>query len=192
MLNEVYNKVEKYVIETFSKNNDENGIKHLLRTAYWIKILEPRADESLLISAVAHDIERGFRDKSYNKITNNSKGFMSDEHLTYHQNEGARIMGEYLKEINADKKLINRVKSLVSKHEIGGNKNQNLLKDADSISFFENNVDHFIKKQIGNTSKEKVIDKFNWMFNRISSNRAKNIAKPFYEEAIRKVNNLKE
>lgn len=76
---------------------------------------------------------------------------------------------------------------LVSKHEVGGNDDQNLLKDADSISFFENNVDHFVNKKVGETSKEKVKDKFEWMFNRISSEKAKQIARPWYEEAIKKL-----
>ncbi len=45
---------------------------------------------------------------------------------------------------------------LVSKHEVGGNEDQNLLKDADSISFFENQVGHFLSKQTAETGKEKL------------------------------------
>jgi hypothetical protein len=185
---EIYNKTEKFVIETFTKKNDDHGIKHFLRTVYWLKQLKPEADEALLVAAIAHDIERGFREhEAYNKISNSKKGFMSDDHLTHHQNEGARIIGEFLSKIGADKKLIDRVKSLISKHEVGGDNDQNLLKDADSLSFLENNIDHFLTKKTKETSKSKVKDKFDWMFNRITSNKAKQIAKHWYDDAIKRL-----
>lgn len=184
MNSELYKKVERFVIDTFTKAGNDHGIKHFLRTAHWVKVLKPDADEALLISAIAHDIERGFRNhSSYDHIKKSDKGFRSNEHLNHHQNEGARIIGEYLQQIGADKKMIERVKMLVSKHELGGNDDQNLLKDADSVSFFENNVDHFVKKKVGETSKDKVKDKFDWMFNRISSKKAKKFAEPFYQKA---------
>ena len=188
MTKNIYKKVERFVINVFSEEDDDSGIKHFLRTVYWMKILKPDIDEALLVSAIAHDIERGFRDhQNYNHIKKTDKGFRSDKHLTHHQNEGARIIGEYLQQIGADKKFIRRVKMLISKHEVGGNEDQNLLKDADSISFFENRADHFVSKQVIETSKDKVKDKFDWMFNRISSEKARQISQPWYEEAIKKL-----
>ena len=53
--------------------------------------------------------------------------------------------------------------------------------------FFENNVDLFISEQIKKTSKEKVRSKFDWMLNRITSKQAKDLARPFFEEAINKL-----
>ena len=185
-----YKKVEQFVIDTFTNTNAGNNheIKHFLKTVYWLKVLKADADEALLISAIAHDIERGFKDYSYyNRFKKADKGFRSDEHLAHHQNEGARIIGEYLHQIGADKEMADRVKMLVSKHEMGGNKDQNLLKDADSISFFENNVNLFINKKVAETSKKKVKDKFDWMFDRITSKKAKQIAQPWYQEAIKKL-----
>jgi hypothetical protein len=44
--------------------------------------------------------------------------------------------------------MIERVMMLVSKHEVGGNDDQNLLKDADAISFLENQIDVFLTKAI--------------------------------------------
>jgi len=76
---------------------------------------------------------------------------------------------------------------LISKHEEGGNDDQNLLKDADSISFFENNVPLFLTKHVSEVGKEKVKEKFDWMFNRITSEKAKQIARQWYEEAIKKL-----
>ena len=188
MTDKFYKKVEQFVIDTFTEAGNDRGIKHFLRTVHWVKILKPDADEALLISAVAHDIERGFRNhQTYDRIKKADKGFRSDEHLIHRQNEGAKIIGEYLQQIGSDKKMIERVKMLISKHEVGGNDDQNLLKDADSVSFFENNVEYFVNKKVDETSKDKVKDKFDWMFNRISSEKAKQIARPWYEEAIKKL-----
>jgi hypothetical protein len=69
-----------------------------------------------------------------------------------------------------------------------GNDDQKLLKDADSVSFFETNVSLFLGEKIKVDGKEKVNQKFNWMFNRITSDKAKQIAQPMYEKAINNLN----
>lgn len=96
-------------------------------------------------------------------------------------------MVEFLRKHGADKNLIDRVRMLISRHEEGGSEDQNLLKDADSISFFENNVDYFLTKKVLEVGKEKVREKFDWMFNRITFDKAKKIAKKMYQEAIRRL-----
>lgn len=187
----IYNQVENFVKDTFDKAGDDHGFKHLLRTAFWVKKLRPSADEALLVAAVSHDIERGFRNHDqYSPIKNDAKGFKSEAHLAHHQGEGARIIGEYLEKIGASREFVDRVKMLVEKHEVGGNDDQNLLKDADSISFFENNVDHFLKSKVLETGKDKVKVKFDWMFERITSDKAKQIAKDWYDKAIRELDSL--
>lgn len=94
-MGQIFNKVEQFVSDSFKKNNDTQGFKHLQRTAYWVKQLNPNADEALLTAAVSHDIERGFRNPNFTTIK--SKGFNDKEHLTYHQEEGARIIANYLR-----------------------------------------------------------------------------------------------
>jgi hypothetical protein len=188
MANPIYKQVELYVIDKFTQAGDGKGIRHFLRTVHWVKKLKPDADEALLIAAVAHDIERAFRKhETYDKIKKSEKGFRSDEHLTHHQKEGARIISEYLEQIGADKKTIERVRMLVSMHEVGGNDDQNLLKDADSVSFFENNGGYFVAKRVEDTGKGKVKDKFDRMYNRMTSERAKALARQLYGEALKKL-----
>ncbi len=186
-MGQIYDQVEKFVIESFNKAGDTHSAKHLQRTVYWIKQLKPDADEALLVSAVVHDIERGIRNnQDYSAIKD--KGFKSDEHLSHHQEEGAKIISEFLQSIGAESDFIERVKMLVSKHEVGGNDEQNLLKDADSISFFENNIDHFLTNKVLETGKDKVKEKFIWMYERITSPKAKDIVKDWYTEALNKLN----
>jgi len=183
-MSELYNKTEQFVKDSFTNKGKTHQIKHFLRTAYWVKQLEPDADEALLISAVAHDIERAFRQKDVLE-KKSSTGFTDEEFLRPHEERGAEIIGEFLEKQGTKKELIQRVKMLVSKHEEGGNEDQDLLKDADSVSFFENNVQFFLPNKVEEFGKEKVKQKFDWMYNRISSEKAKQIVKAWYEKAIK-------
>jgi hypothetical protein len=190
-MGKIYDRVEQFVIDSFNNSGDNRGVKHLQRTAYWVKQLRQDANEALLVSAVAHDIERGFRNnQNYAFIKDDPKGFKSEGHLNYHQEEGARILTKYLQQIEVEKDFIEQVKMLVSKHEVGGNDDQNLLKDADSISFFENNIDHFLTNKVLETGKDKVMEKFNWMYERITSPKAKEIVRDWYQDAIKRLNSL--
>lgn len=181
-MTELFNEVKQFVKESFEKCGFREQIKHLERTVYWVKRLKPDADEALLIAAFAHDIQTAFRWEELQKEIYKTK-FVDKERLKKHQEEGARIIGEFLEKQGANPEIINRVKMLISKHEEGGNEDQTLLKDADSISFFENNIEMFLKraKDVG---KEKIRQKFDWMYNRITSEEAKNIVKLWYQKAI--------
>ncbi len=186
---ELYKKVRYFIRNAFKKRF---GMDHFERTAYWIKKLEPDADEALMIAAIAHDIERAFRSSSGTQSKREKEiGYHHIDYLRHHQEAGAKIIESFLAQNGADKKLIDRVKMLVSRHEEGGTHDQNLLKDADSISFFENNISYFLEHKIHEAGKENVIKKFKWMYQRITSKNAKKIAKPYYEKAmkdIKKVN----
>lgn len=184
---ELYKKAEQFVIDSFNKAGKHEQIKHFLRTVHWIKALRPDADVALLISAVAHDIERAYRQKDVlEKKT--SAGYTNVEFFRPHEERGAEIICDFLKQQGATAEIIGRVKMLVSRHEEGGNDDQNLLKDADSVSFFETNISLFLTKDVQDVGKGKVKEKFDWMFNRITSEKAKQIAQPFYNKAISDLN----
>ncbi|MFH0962315.1 MAG: DUF4202 family protein [archaeon] len=186
--NSLYEKTLEFVEKSFGKRRTQGRPLHLERTAYWVKILNPTASEALLIAAVSHDIERAFMNAEHaQKHILEGAGFMDESHLSIHQEEGARIIKKFLDENGAETDLSNEVARLVSKHESGGDEDQNLLKDADSISFFENNVKSFLTKQTGRFGKKKVREKFGWMFDRISSEKAKEICKDWHKKAIEEI-----
>jgi hypothetical protein len=186
MNNNLYQKVEQFVIDSFTNTGKIQSIKHFLRTVYWLKELEPEADEAMKIAAVAHDIERAFRQADILEIQD-QVGFTDLAFLRLHQERGAEIIANFLIEQNADNQTIEKVKMLIARHEEGGNKEQNILKDADSLSFFENNAENFINKIAVIKGKDKVQAKFDWMFERISSDKAKKIAQKWYDDSIRKL-----
>ena len=187
MNDNLYTKVEQFVVKSFTDVGDERGIKHFLRTVHWIKELRPDADEAMQIAAVAHDIERAYREKETVYDVFKKKGFQDKDFLTNHQEKGAKIIFDFLHEQGASNELIERVRMLISKHEVGGNNDQNTLKDADSISFFENNAMHFVDVMVKKIGNNQVKEKFDWMFNRITSKDAKQIAHKWYEDALAKL-----
>lgn len=185
-MNSIYNLAEQFVINSFNKVNKQSQLKHFLRTVYWLKELRSDADEALLVSAVAHDIERAFRQQDMIEKKNNL-GFTDIEFYRPHEERGAEIIADFLRQNGVDDNFVERVKMLVARHEEGGNDDQNLLKDADSISFFENNVPVFLEKA-SEDGRGRAELKFDWMFNRITSEKAKEVARPWYENAIAALN----
>ncbi len=186
-MSDLFTITREWVKESFG----EDKMPHFDRTVYWVEQFKPNADEAFRIAAIAHDMERPFRTGSYEeKIKNSEKGYADDGHLKHHQEEGARLVAEFLKKHQADDRLIDRVSELISKHEVGGNEDQTILKDADSVSFLETQIDGFLKNKVPQVGKEKVRDKFNWMFERITSDEAKAIARPLLEQALQKLNQV--
>jgi len=187
-MGELFDKVEKFVKESFIKLGQEIQLKHFERTVYWIKELNPKADEALIISAIAHDIERAFRSKDMLQRRAEAK-FTDIKFIRPHEEKGAEIIADFLKKERADLKVIEKVKMLISRHEEGGNDEQNMLKDADSISFFENNIPSFLKK-VQEDGKENTRQKFDFMYNRITLKKAKDLAKPFYDKAVKELEKI--
>ena len=172
-------KVKKFVQKSFGKK----GLPHFERTLYWAKKLNPNVDESVLIAAYAHDIARAFRKKSSEETFANCE--LNDAHvLKEHQEKGAKIIEEFLGREKFDKKNIKRISNMISKHEYGGDEESNLIKDADSISYLENVAYKHVRQLSPLLGKDKMKRKVDWMFNRISSSKAKEAAKPIYEKVL--------
>jgi len=181
----LYEKIESQVTDLFKQAGKDAALVHSRRTVFWLLKLKPDADEGLKIAALAHDIERTSPPPPLeHMIAGSSKGWMDPVVLRRHSEIGAEIIAKLMRRLGADPKIIERVKFLVAGHEFSGTNDQNLIKDADSVSFFENNVEEFLHRKVKNFGKEKVRAKFEWMFERISSNHARQIVEPMYKRAI--------
>ncbi|MCK5283759.1 MAG: DUF4202 family protein [Nanoarchaeota archaeon] len=176
-------KVKQFVKESFENCATGKSVEHFERTVYWIRQLKPNADEAILIAAYAHDIARAFRSTN-SEQTFKTHELNDPEILEEHQKEGAKIMADFLEERGFEKDKIERIANMILKHEIGGDEESVLIKDADSISYLEINAPKHIKKLVVPLGKDKVERKIRWMFERISSEKAKQIAGSFYKRAI--------
>ena len=156
---------------------------HLVRTRDWVVELEPDAGEALRIAALTHDIERHFPggpqldmatqrpdDEAYNRA---------------HSERSARIVGDWLSAEGADASLVTEVRALVLDHEFGGWHEADVLQAADSISWLETNQDVAQKwVREGRCDEDWARQKHRWSFDRIRIERARELAGPFYEEAL--------
>jgi hypothetical protein len=186
-----YQQVKAFVKRSFAAVGDKMVPLHLERTANWLLELYPESDQALLIAGVSHDIERAFYEKNvYREMFLSSDAFCSRDFLTYHQQRSAEIIADFLETLDCPAAISTKVYHLVTHHETGGDFETDLLKDADSLSFFQTNIDHFVTAQVMESSIDKVRRKFTWMFERITLRKARDICRPLYEEAMSRLMQL--
>lgn len=178
---EIYKKTEQFIIDILEKAKNSNDIVHAKRVAYWVKKLNPKADEALLVAAIAHDIERAI-------YGDWKKGSDDPEVLRKHQDLSAMEIEKFLRGEKVDEKFITRVKHLVAHHEEGGDNDQNILCDADCLSFFEDKSLRRVRKwkEQGKT-KAEMKQNMEHYFSRFISQKAKDIASKWYEESLREI-----
>ncbi len=175
--------VIQFVNDTFA--GKEMQIKHFQKTLERVIMQNPNADQSFQIAAYSHDIERWFRDPSHQVPEN----YLDIDFLRYHQEKWAEIIKDFLIQHGYSTDVdIDRVVHLISKHEQGWDTDQNILMNADSASFLETNAYIFIEKKAKEEWYEKVKEKIDWMYNRISDPQIKKQCQQLY---LQHIENLK-
>jgi hypothetical protein len=158
--------------------------EHLRRTAEWMLVLEPEANETLQLAALTHDMERHFPGGPVPDLTVPPEA--NAEYRREHSKRSARIVGEWLRGEGAPEATISEVTRLIQLHEVGGDHDADLLQAADSLSFLEVNVDvPYAWARRGDCDLERARAQHAWMFERIKVPLARSLAKPLYEGALR-------
>ncbi len=173
-----------WVIEHYGKH-----AQHLLKAEEWLRRIDPKASQAMLLATLTHDMERAFPGPDSPK---QDPGLGPDDPIynSAHSERSARIVSEFLHSHNASEDLVTEVASLIRLHEIGGWEDANWVQAADSLSFLEVNVDFFLDRidaPNDNWTRENVRAKFDWMYHRIQIPKAQALATPLYEDAIRKL-----
>jgi hypothetical protein len=157
--------------------------RHLIQTREWLLVLDPEAGDALRLAALTHDMERHFPGGPVNepgRVAPDDEGYRRA-----HSERSARIVGDWLRQCTVEDLLVGEVERLVLAHEIGGAADEDLLQAADSISFLETNVELVVSWATeGRCSRERAKAQHSWMFERIKIERARNLARPLYKEAI--------
>jgi hypothetical protein len=159
---------------------------HLVRTRDWTLELEPDASEALQLAALTHDMERHFPGGPELDMRNQPPD--DEDYNRMHSERSARIVAEFLRAQGADPVLADEVKRLILAHEFGGWREADVLQAADSISWLETNQDvaqRWVRE--GRCDPEWARDKHRWSFERIRLEDARQLALPFYEEALASV-----
>jgi len=136
--------------------------------------LEPGADEALKIAASGHDIERAIEERKVIR-----KDYISyDEFKKAHALNSARILKEMMVGCSVRKELIDDVFFLVSHHEIGGDRRADVLRDADTISFFHVNLPYYSVRNDAEETKGRCL----WGYKKLPDNLKRIVANFRYED----------
>ncbi|HEY9280503.1 MAG TPA: DUF4202 family protein [Eoetvoesiella sp.] len=132
---------------------------HAENTLQWLLRLAPNADDALRLAALAHDIERARPSRLRREQFDDYDAFKAQ-----HAETGARIASEILTESGIEPALRIEVCRLISRHEIGGDPRSDLLKDADSLSYFDHNLPLYFARE----GWEETLRRARWGYQRLS------------------------
>ena len=155
--------------------------QHLLRARDWLLVLEPRAPLALRLAALTHDAERNFPG-SPRQLP--ERPAADRAYRDAHQARSAEVVDAWLADQGAGLALRRSVTAMVGVHEWGGWPEADLLQAADSISFLEVNADQAARwRHDHGQSAARIAEQFDWMYTRITVERARDLARPLHEHA---------
>ena len=125
------------IAEVIAGSSVPEDPRHSSNTLEWLVRLDPDADAALQLAALGHDIDRAVAVRKVQRTDFDDY----DDFKAAHARNGAAILREIMRECGfADDALTQEVHRLVCAHEVGGDPRSELLKDADSISYFDVNL----------------------------------------------------
>ncbi len=141
--------------------------EHSRNTLKWLLELDPTADAALRIAALGHDIDRAVEARKVRRAD-----FADyDVFKAAHARNSARILVEILEECGVeDVALTLEVERLVCVHEVGGDPRSDLLRDVDSLSYFDVNLPLYYERH----GWEETRSRCAWGYRRLSE-RARSI-----------------
>jgi len=142
--------------------------RHADNTLEWLLRLEPDADDALQLAALAHDIDRAIEKTKVKRADFDDY----DAFKAAHARNGAEILRPILSACGVEHNTVDEACRLLEVHEVGGDYRSDLLKDADSISYFEVNLPFYYRREGWNEAKRRS----SWGYRRLSP-RAKEIVK---------------
>ncbi len=166
-------RVKKSIEKIIARSSVPEDPVHSKNTLDWLLKLKSDADEALQIAALGHDIERAIEQRKVRR-----EDFEDyDEFKVAHANHSAEILKEVMLKCGADDTLIEQVCHLVRYHEVGGDECSDLLKDADSMSFFDVNLPFYYRRSGWEETKRRCL----WGYQRLSEKTRTRAAKLAFE-----------
>ena len=132
---------------------------HAENTLDWVLKLDTGADQALQIAALAHDIDRAGAWKTRRSDYDDYNVFKAA-----HAHSGAVILKRVLIDCSVPEAVVNEACRLVRLHEVGGDYRSDLLRDADSASFFEVNMPMYYERE----GRKETMRRCIWGFQRLS------------------------
>jgi hypothetical protein len=148
--------------------------RHAENTLKWLFRLETQADPALQIAALGHDIDRAVETRKVRRTDFNDY----DAFKAAHARNGAAILREILNKCAVAKSVADEACRLVTLHEVGGDPRSDLLKDADSVSFFKVNMPLYYQRE----GWEETRRRCSWGYRRLSVRLKKIVRRLTYDD----------
>ncbi len=144
---------------------------HADNTLKWLLHLEPDAGEALQLAALAHDIDRAIEETKVRRADFDDY----DVFKAAHARHGAELLRSILIACDVALDIVDEACRLVVVHEVGGDPDADLLKDADSISYFEVNLPLYFQRE----GWDETTRRSHWGYRRLT---------PRAQEIVRQIN----
>jgi hypothetical protein len=133
---------------------------HAEGTLRWLLELMPDADDALRLAALGHDIDRAIEAQRIRK-----NGFSNfDEFKAAHASHSAEILATILDDCGVSEATRIEACRLVRLHETGGDERSDVLKNADALSFFQDNISLYFERNGLEETKRRAL----WGYSRLS------------------------
>ena len=129
--------------------------------------------DALQLAALAHDIDRATPERVRREDYPDYDAFKAA-----HARRGARLLRGILEDCGAGSAIVKETCRLVELHEVGGDPGSDLLKDADSISYFDVNLPLYFQREGWDETKRRCI----WGYGRLSARGKKIIESMTYAD----------
>ena len=148
--------------------------RHADNTLEWLLCLEPDAGDALQLAALAHDIDRATEESKVRRADFDDY----DAFKAAHARNGAEILHPILIACGVAGNIVDETCRLVLVHEVGGDPSSDLLKDADSISYFDVNLSLYYQREGWAETKRRSL----WGYQRLSARAKEFVNKICYQD----------
>lgn len=132
---------------------------HAENTVVWLRRLDPNANEAQCLAALAHDIERARPDRLRREEFSDY-----DDFKRRHAFISAEITDQILVDAGISNTIRCQVWPQICRHEHGGDVLSDLLKDADSLSYFDHNLPFYFARE----GWDETLRRARWGYARLS------------------------
>ena len=148
--------------------------RHADNTLEWLLRLEPDAGDALQLAALAHDIDRAIEGIKVKRADFDDY----DAFKAAHARNGAEILRPILGSCGVARDIVDAACRLVEDHEVCGDPSSDLLKDADSISYFDVNLSLYYQREGWQETKRRS----SWGYRRLSARAKEFVNKICYQD----------
>lgn len=153
-------RAKERILEVVAGSEVPEDLPHAKDTLSWVLRLKPRAGPALQLASLGHDIDRAVAERKVSRADFQDY----DSFKAAHARNGAVILLEILDDCGVAPAIAEEAGRLVTLHEVGGDPEANLLKDADSISYFKVNLPFYIQREGWEEAKRRSV----WGYRRLS------------------------